>query len=101
MGSKLKRNVAHVVEHWIWCAADAANTGLTPWSSKGFFSRSKYSVQILMVFTVPHVQSHALTPACILKILAAGSHTIVWMQERTERAKYSEISPYNILLGTH
>ena len=48
----------------------AADTGFIARCSKGFFSLSQLSVQTLSCVSIhPHVQSHALTSVCTLKIV--------------------------------
>ena len=85
-----------LVDSWVQCAAD---TGLIPWLSKGFFSHYhfqhrlsdrfpgaardfspilKFSVQILVWcwYSLSHVQLHALTSVHMLKIPSISSNTI-------------------------
>ena len=77
---KASFQLAQLVEH----RTGTIEAGLIPWCGKGFFSQSQLSVQTLLQCPyIPHVQSHALTSVCALKILGIGSHTFVCTHENT------------------
>lgn len=53
------RDEAQLVDHQVWCAADA---GLTPQFGKGFTPESTFIAHFLTVLVhTPYVQLHALT----------------------------------------
>ena len=82
-----------------------------------FFLESAFSADSLTLQCSysPLVQSHALTSVHRLKILSAGSHTVVWMQENTARIRSTledgfclpkeqgglKIAAYAVCLYTH
>ena len=75
----LQGSIGTALDEW------AANTfGSRAWPGI-FLPESTFSADSFTVSVHPHVQPHAVTSVCTLKIPNIGSHTFVWTHENTAR----------------